>query len=84
MRRLIFEITVWAFLVLLGEAALSQQSVHINVSAIVPPRLCQYPNPCKATDPVFGTKATIENGVVHYLGARPKVTQIDDLLIVLF
>jgi len=67
-----------------GEQALSQSSIRLTVSAVVPPPLCQYPEPCAASDPRFVTRAIIANDRIQYIGARPQVVKTDEFLIVLF
>jgi hypothetical protein len=74
----------WLCLALLGNIALAQQSYQLNVSAEVPPRLCQYPEICEPVQADVATKVTIEGGEVHYVGSPPQVTQSDDLMTVLF
>jgi hypothetical protein len=74
----------WLCLALLGNIALADQSHRLNVSAIVPPQPCQYPEICEPVQANVATKVTIEDGEVHYVGSPPEVTQSDDLMTILF
>lgn len=61
-------------------------SLRIQVSATIPPRPCEYPDPCPRTaDAATSTsRAAIVEGRVLYVGHRPAVTRDGDLLTVRF
>jgi hypothetical protein len=67
-----------------GASAVAQQSVHLRVTATIPPRPCEYPQACKPVPPGTTSKVTITGEAVSYLGSTPEVRREGDLLIVKF
>ncbi len=74
----------WTSLLLLGQIALAGQTSQLRVSAIVPPRPCQYPERCEPVETTATTSVTVEDGVIRYIGSAPSVTQSDDLISIRF
>ena len=74
----------WICLLLLGQSALAGESGQLEVSAIVPPRPCQYPERCDAVEATADTRVTVEDGVIRYIGSAPSVTQSDDVIFINF
>ena len=67
-----------------GQAALPQSAVEIRVGAVVPPRLCLYPDPCAAMTAEGAPQALVDGSDVYFYGARPQVARSGELLLVLF
>lgn len=60
-------------------------SIRINVSATVPPRPCEFPDPCGAAPNATAiSSASIIDGRVLYVGPEPDVTRDGGLLTVRF
>ena len=74
----------WVWLVLLGGIATADQNIRLRVSAIVPPRPCQYPDRCEPVAPGTSTKVSVENGIIRYVGPVPSVIKTDGMITVLF
>ncbi len=68
----------------LANIAVAGDTEQIRVTAIVPPRPCQYPERCDPVEQYVTTKVTVEDGVIRYVGPPPMVTQSDDLITILF
>ena len=66
----------------------AEESVELRVSATVPPRACEYPEPCEAADskalPALATRVVVTEEQVSYVGSPPTVEKKDDLLVVKF
>jgi hypothetical protein len=71
-------------LTLLGTIASAQQATQLKVSATIPPRPCEYPNPCEPVAQNTPTSVTVDEGVIRYIGSPPVVTKRDNLLTVSF
>ena len=71
-------------LALFSGVVLAQQSQQLRISAIIPPRPCQFPDPCEAVPPGTTSNVTVADGNVHYVGSTPKVERKGDLLVVNF
>jgi len=84
MFRRIIKSAWWLHLAFLGHIALADQSYQLNVSAEIPPRLCEYPEICEPVQANIATKVTIENGEVHYVGSPPEVSQSEEMMTILF
>jgi len=71
-------------LMLLGPIAPAKQATQLKVSATIPPRSCEYPNPCEPVTQNTLTSVTVDDGVIRYIGSPPLITEKDGLLIVNF
>jgi hypothetical protein len=71
-------------LMLLGTVAPAQPAVQLNVSATIPPRPCEYPNPCEPVAQSATTSVSVDEEIIRYVGSPPSVAKKDDLLIVNF
>lgn len=67
-----------------ASTATPQQLIELHVSAVVPPRLCEFPQHCTVSRPEFGTSVRVVNGKVYFQGSRPAVSQDGDVLTILF
>ena len=71
-------------LMLVGIAALAAPSIQLRVSATVPPRACEYPDPCDPVSKAIPSRVTVEDDRIIYLGSTPAVRVDGDLMIVTF
>ena len=71
-------------LLLLGAAAQAAPSIQLRVTATVPPRACEFPDPCDPASTTTPTRVTIDNERIRYLGSTPTVSVDGDLLTVTF
>ena len=75
---------LFLYLVLASGPLLADKSIRLRVSATIPPRPCEHPNPCDPVPAATQTKVVVNNGVVSYVGSPPEVTTKDDLMTVKF
>ena len=74
-------------LVSAGSQARADQSIRLRVSATIPPRPCEYQNPCGQSPPQMKnvvTSATVSDQSVHYVGTPPEVTVKDGVKTIIF
>jgi hypothetical protein len=64
--------------------AAAEQSITLRVSATIPPRPCEYPQPCAPVPQSTVTRVTVDDQQVRYVGSTPAVTQKGDVLTVTF
>jgi hypothetical protein len=76
--------TIGLALVLVSAAAGAQQSITLRVTATVPPRPCEYPQPCAPAPQSTTTRVTVNSEQVRYIGSTPNVTRNGDVLSVKF
>jgi len=68
-------------------SASAEQTIRLRVSATIPPRACEFPDPC---DPLPAqlknvvTSVTVSADSIRYVGSPPEVTKKDDLMTVKF
>lgn len=70
--------------VLLSAAAQAAPSIQLRVTATIPPRACEFPNPCDPASTTTRTRVTVEDERITYLGSTPAVAMDGDLLTVTF
>jgi hypothetical protein len=74
-------------LVIAGSQARADQSIRLRVSATIPPRPCEYPNPCSQPSTQMKnvvTSATVSDQSVRYVGTPPEVTVKDGVKTIIF
>ena len=71
-------------LVLVGVTAQAAPSIPLRVTATVPPRACEFPEPCAAASTSLRTRVTVRGDRITYLGSTPSVSVDGDLLTVTF
>ena len=72
------------YLMLLGSISSAQSATLLSVSATIPPRPCEYPNPCEPVAQSATTSVSVDEEIIRYVGSPPSVAKKDDLLIVNF
>ena len=78
MRKLVY------LLILVGVAAQAAPSIQLRVSAEVPPRACEFPDPCEPASMTIRSRVTVEDDRITYLGSTPAVRVDGDLMTVTF
>ena len=75
---------LFLLLVLASAPLWADQTIRLRVSATIPPRPCEFPNPCDPVPAATQTKVVVDNGVVRYVGSPPEVTKKEALMTVKF
>ena len=76
--------SLFVCLMLLGTVAPAQPVTQLKVSATIPPRPCEYPNPCEPVAQSATTSVSVDEEIIRYVGSPPSVAKKDDLIIVNF
>ena len=64
--------------------AAAQQSIQLRVTATIPPRPCEYPQPCEPAPGQTTSSVIVDGHTISYVGTTPDVTREGDLLVVIF
>jgi len=67
-----------------GAGAAAQQSIRLRVTATIPPRPCEYPQPCEAAPSQTTSSVIVDEQTIRYVGTTPDVSREGDLLVVIF